>query len=99
MTVSVKSEPREDGREQRDRNPAASIRADHPVGTSAQVRIGAARHYPPCQTGFFMARAKNQKPPFRQKARYGAGLRPSRNFFTQREGRAFFFAVLISALC
>lgn len=48
MTVSVKSEPREDGREQRDRNPAASIRADHPVGTSAQVRIDVVRYYPPC---------------------------------------------------
>ena len=43
MTVSVKSEPCEDGRERSERNPAASIRADHPVGTSAQVRIDVAR--------------------------------------------------------
>lgn len=63
--------------------------SDHPVGIFALVRIGAARHYPPCQTGFFTARAKNQKPPLGKKPCTARVCEPIGKFSDRERGGVF----------
>ena len=89
MTVSVKSEPREDVRERSERNPEASIRVKLPRG---HRRPGADRGGPilPLLLNLLLTGPERKiKSPYRKKALCGAGLRASRKILRPREGRGF----------
>ena len=95
MTVSVKSEPREDGREQRDRKPRG-IDSGQITPWAPSPWCGSKRpDITPLLNRLLTEQERKIKSPLKVKARLGAGLRPSRKILISREGRGFCFFVVV----